>query len=113
MSEYPTIMVGGEHMEIRDRTDVRDAFTRAAGFDVGDAVEEYTVDAIDAEFDYIQSDSYEGDELRVYAYFDPITPNGQSAVVGNDDLHVPGWVRDEYMTSGDGVLGVVYKWRPA
>lgn len=111
--EHPTVdLGGGEQMTIYDDEDVQAAFEQMAGVEIGAQVGEYTVDAIDAEFDYIRSDAYEGDELRVYLYLDPVTPSGQSAGVENTELHVQGWVRDSFITGDDGLFGIVYKLRP-
>lgn len=105
MSDNPTVAVNGTTVELTNDEDVHDVFTRQAGFDIGDQIEEWEVEALDCELDYNTRD--EQYILRVYAYFTPLEAVNMGSI-SDDNITVEGWERDGNML-GDDRFGIVYE----
>lgn len=106
MTDSVTVTRDDHEIEIADSIAVQDLFEYDAEVSIGDQIEEWTVTAIDAEFDYVKS---VGNVFRIYCYFEPIA---RSAIIGEDDLTVPNWERQRNMLSDDGTFCIIYELEP-
>lgn len=105
MSDNPTVTVNGEEITLVNSSDVQDVFTKEAGFEEGDQIEEWIVDTFDCELDYNnKEDCY---VLRVYAYFSPLG-NVNMGSISDENITVEEWERDGNML-GDDQFGIVYE----
>lgn len=108
MSNSPTVTInGGPTCTLYDEEDVKTVFESETPFEPGEHIEEWVVDTIDYELDYILSrDEY---VLRAYVYFTGTTPDGGGSI-SEEVLHLSGWGRTGNIITSEGI-GIVYERR--
>lgn len=111
----PTLSIDGVEYVVSSDADIRDVFTKLAGFDTGSTVGEWEVEAMDCEFDKIDSQY----AFRVYVYFSGIVAEdeyGSMSHIPSRLLDIDGWEREgEMVGSGDnntGKFGIEYRCYP-
>lgn len=108
---YPTVAVGDDSITIRTEDDVRTLFTMDADLDEGDEVDDYTVERIDADLNYVSVDEFEGDKLEVRLHLRPIDTLQFEAFIDDADISIDNWNRIAYFTTNDGLFGIEYRRR--